>query len=89
MTCLHLSSDSHRWSTREVHQCLFSFVSEHQCNSQVSEGRPSEHKVSFLEQHDSDISNLPLYLRNLVELQHLDLGLGLLLLLKINVEMLA
>ena len=44
-------------------------VSEDKKISEVSENRPSEHRVSFLAQDDSNICNLPQYYRNLVELQ--------------------
>ena len=54
VTCLHQYSDNHRLLPHEVHQCSFSFASGHQCNSDVSENGPSEHRVSSLEQHDSD-----------------------------------
>ena len=90
VTGLHLYSNDHRWLPHEVHQCSFSFVSGHQCYSEVSENRPSEHGVPSSEQHDSDIFNLQEYNRNLVELQHLDLNLALLLIfLKDIVEILA
>ena len=57
-------------------------VSEHQHNSDVSENRPSEQRLSSLEKHVSDIQNIPEYCRHLAELQDLDLDLGLLLLLE-------
>ena len=37
-------SDDHRWFLNEVHQCWFSLVSGHQCNSEVWENRPSEQR---------------------------------------------
>ena len=77
VTCFHQCSINHRWLPREVHQCSILFPSRPQCNSEVSENRHSEHRVSFLEQHDSDICNHPRYCR-IVEPQHLDLDLGLL-----------
>ena len=92
MTRVHLFANNHRGSPRAVHQCSFTFVSGHQCNSEVSENRPSEHRVSFLVQHDSEICNLPLYSKNLVKLQHLDLDIDLdllLFLLKMFSEILA
>ena len=65
----------------EVHQGLFVLVFGHHCNSEVSENRALEQRVSSLGQHDSDKCNVPLYSTNLVELRDLDLDLGLLLLL--------
>ena len=73
MNCLHQYYKNHRWLPHEVHQWSFSFVSGHQCNSGVSENRPSEQRVSFSEQQDSDICNVSQCSRNLVELEHLDL----------------
>ena len=70
-------------------QCSFSSASGHQCNSEVSKNRPSEHLDSFMEQHESDIRNLPSCCSNVVELRHLDLDLGLLFLLKTVVEIVA
>ena len=54
VTCLHSCSNNHRWSPLEELRGLFLFVSEHRYNSEVSENRPTEHKVSSLEQHDFD-----------------------------------
>ena len=69
--------NNHRWLPHEVDQCSLSFVSGHQCNSEVLRDRPSEHRVLFLAQHDSDICIFPECSRNLARLRHLDLDLGL------------
>ena len=39
-------------------KACFLFVSEHHCNSQVSENRYSEHRSSSLEQHDSKTNKI-------------------------------
>ena len=86
-TYRHPCSNSHRRSLLEVHQGLFLFVSEHPYNSEVSKNRLSEHEVSFLVKHDSEMCNLSKYFRNSVKLPDVDLDLGLLhLLLKKVVE---
>ena len=53
--------------------------------SKVAENRPSDHRGSSVEQHDSDTCCIPEHSRNLVKLRHLDLDLGLLLFLLKNV----
>ena len=78
----HPCSNNHWWSPLGKHQSLLLCVSKHQDNSEVSGNRRSQHGVSPLEQHDSDICNIPHHSRNLVELQDLDLDLGLVLLLR-------
>ena len=72
LTCLPPCSKSDRWSTLEVHQGFWLFVPQHQWNSEVSENRPSQHGVSSLEQHASNVRSLPFYFRNLVDLQDMD-----------------
>ena len=57
-------SNHHRWWPLEIHQCLYLFGSEHQYNSEVSENRLSEQRVSFSEQPDADICNFPFMLQN-------------------------
>ena len=78
----HINPNNPRCLPHDVHQRSFSFISAHQCDSEVSENRISEHRVLFLVQHD--ICNLPQYFTNLVDIQHLDLDLGLLLFLLDN-----
>ena len=75
---LHQFSKNHLRLPHEVRQCVSRFsVDINECKSQVSDIRPSEHGVSFSEQHDSDLCNFPWRSMNLVELRHLDLDLGL------------
>ena len=83
VTDRHPCCNNHRWSPLQTRQCWFLFVSDHPYNSEVSENRPSEQRVSFLEQHTAESCHLPEHSRNLVKLQDLDSDVGFLLLLHI------
>ena len=89
VTYRHPCCNNNRWSPLEIRQCWFLFVSEHPYNSEVSENRPSQQRVSSLEQHTAKSCHLPEHSRNLVKLQDLDSDVGLLLLLHIFLEMIA